>query len=53
MSERTSGIIQQAGADEPILMRLRGEDSEGNLAVIEMSLTPNGHAPPACSSHPR
>jgi quercetin dioxygenase-like cupin family protein len=46
MSERTSGIIQQAGVDEPILMRLRGEDSEGHLAVIEMSLTPNGHAPP-------
>jgi quercetin dioxygenase-like cupin family protein len=46
MSERTSGIIQQADADEPILMRLRGEDSEGHLAVIEMSLTPNGHAPP-------
>jgi quercetin dioxygenase-like cupin family protein len=23
-----------------------GEDSEGHLAVIEMSLTPNGHAPP-------
>jgi quercetin dioxygenase-like cupin family protein len=46
MSERTSGIIQQAGVDEPILMRLGGEDSEGHLAVIEMSLTPNGHAPP-------
>jgi hypothetical protein len=27
-------------------MRLRGEDSEGHLAVIEMSLTRNGHAPP-------
>ena len=46
MSERSSGIIQEAGANEPIVMRLRGEDSEGHLAVVEMSLTPNGHAPP-------
>lgn len=42
----TRGVIQTETSAEPLLIRLRGEESDAGLAVVEMVLDPGGSGPP-------
>ncbi|MGH3320042.1 MAG: cupin domain-containing protein [Streptosporangiaceae bacterium] len=41
----TRGVVQTGAIGEPLTVRLRGDDGDGGLAVVEMALDP-GTGPP-------